>query len=86
MAFFLDEINECLWDRLGSSDKKIVLYGMGDGAEKIKAVLDEKEIPLADIMAAKQHSFTHPVILHKAEQANAAGNARVSVHRELRVS
>ena len=61
MAFFLDEINECLWDRLKCSDKKIVLYGMGDGAEKIKAVLDEKEIPLGDIMASDEfvrgHSF-----------------------------
>lgn len=61
MAFFLDEINECLWDRLGSADKKIVLYGMGDGAEKIKAALDEKGIPLADIMASDEfvrgHSF-----------------------------
>ncbi len=61
MAFFLDEINECLWDKLKSTSKKIVLYGMGDGAEKIKAVLDEKEIPLADIMASDEfvrgHSF-----------------------------
>lgn len=61
MAFFLDEINECLWDKLKSTSKKIVLYGMGDGAEKIKAVLDQKEIPLADIMASDEfvrgHSF-----------------------------
>lgn len=61
MAFFLDEINECLWDYLAKTDKKIVLYGMGNGAEKIKAALDEREIPLADIMASddfvRGHSF-----------------------------
>ena len=61
MDFFLDEINESLWDYLKSSDKKIVLYGMGNGAEKIKAVLDEREIPVADIIASDEfvrgHSF-----------------------------
>ena len=61
MAFFLDEIEECLWDYLRETDKKIVLYGMGDGAEKIKAVLDEIGAPVADIMASDEfvrgHSF-----------------------------
>lgn len=52
MAFFLDEIGSDLWEHLGSCGKKVVLYGMGDGAEKIKAVLDEKSIPVADIMAS----------------------------------
>ena len=52
MAFFLDEIDRDLWTYLKSTDKKIVLYGMGDGAEKIKAVLDEREIAVADIMAS----------------------------------
>lgn len=61
MAFFLDEIDTCLWDYLGQTDKKIVLYGMGDGAEKIKAVLDGIGVPVADIMASDEfvrgHSF-----------------------------
>ena len=52
MAFFLDEIQSDLWKYLQSVDKKIVLYGMGDGADKIKAVLDERNIPVADIMAS----------------------------------
>ena len=39
MAFFLDEIDSCLWDYLRQTEKKIVLYGMGDGAEKIKLSL-----------------------------------------------
>lgn len=61
MAFFLDDTENDLWDYLKKTDKKIVLYGMGDGAEKIKAVLDSMEIPTADIMASddfvRGHSF-----------------------------
>lgn len=61
MAFFLDEIDGCLWDHLRQTDKKIVLYGMGDGAEKIKAVLDDIGAETADIMASDEfvrgHSF-----------------------------
>ena len=61
MAFFLDEIDSCLWDYLRQTEKKIVLYGMGDGAEKIKSVLDEAGVPVADIMASDEfvrgHSF-----------------------------
>ena len=61
MAFFLDEINGCLWDYLKQTDKKIVLYGMGDGAEKIKSVLDDIGAETADIMASDEfvrgHSF-----------------------------
>lgn len=61
MAFFLDEINSCLWDYLRDTDKKIVLYGMGDGAEKIRAVLDGIGVEVDDIMASDEfvrgHSF-----------------------------
>lgn len=61
MAFFLDEIDGCLWDYLRQTDKKVVLYGMGDGAEKIKSVLDSIGVPVADIMASDEfvrgHSF-----------------------------
>lgn len=52
MAFFLDEVESDLWSYLKSASKKIVLYGMGDGAEKIKSVLDAREIETADIMAS----------------------------------
>lgn len=61
MAFFLDEIESCLWDYLQETQKKVVLYGMGDGAEKIKSVLDSIDVPVADIMASDEfvrgHSF-----------------------------
>ena len=52
MAFFLDEIDRDLWTYLKGTDKKIVLYGMGDGAEKIKSVLDDRGIEVTDIMAS----------------------------------
>ncbi len=52
MAFFLDDIKTDLWTYLKSAPKKVVLYGMGDGADKIKAVLDGRGIESADIMAS----------------------------------
>lgn len=52
MAFFLDEIGTDLWTYLKGTEKSIVLYGMGDGADKIKAVLDDRGIEVADIMAS----------------------------------
>lgn len=50
--FFLDEIENDLWGYLRSTAKHVVLYGMGDGAEKIKAVLDERGVDVSDIMAS----------------------------------
>lgn len=52
MAFFLDDIESDLWSYLKDTDKKIVLYGMGDGADKIGRVLNERGIEIADIMAS----------------------------------
>lgn len=52
MAFFLDDMESDLWTYLKSTEKRIVLYGMGDGADKIKAVLDERGIEVSDIMAS----------------------------------
>lgn len=61
MSFFLDEIDRDLWSYLKTAGKDIVLYGMGNGAEKIKNVLDEHGLAVADIMASDEfvrgHSF-----------------------------
>lgn len=61
MSFFLDDIDSCLWDYLRQTKKKIVLYGMGDGAEKIKNVLSSIDVQVDDIMASDEfvrgHSF-----------------------------
>lgn len=68
MAFFLDDIDLDLWERLSSRGKKIVLYGMGDGAEKIKAVLDEKDIPVADIMASDEFVRGHDFLGYRVKK------------------
>ncbi len=51
----------CLWERLKSSDKPVVLYGMGDGAQKVLDVMRKKGITPAGIMASdgfvRGHSF-----------------------------
>ncbi len=61
MSFFIDDLNSDLWEYLKFSGKKIILYGMGDGAVKVKAALDTKGIPVTDIMASDEfvrgHSF-----------------------------
>lgn len=60
MLNFVTE-KKSLWDRLKETKKPIVLYGMGDGAQKIIDKLNELGIPLADIFASDEfvrgHSF-----------------------------
>ena len=54
MAFFLDEIDSCLWDYLRQTEKKIVLYGMGDGADKILAQFDRLGIRASGVFASDE--------------------------------
>ena len=50
-----------LWSVLSETTKPIIMYGMGDGAEKILAVMDKHGIRPADFMASDEfvrgHSF-----------------------------
>lgn len=50
-----------VWQRLKEADKPIVMYGMGDGAEKIMNVMNSLEIKPAEFMASDEfvrgHSF-----------------------------
>ena len=50
-----------LYQHLKNTQKPIYIYGMGNGAEKLKLELDEREIPLAGIFASDEfvrgHSF-----------------------------
>lgn len=50
-----------VWQRLKEADKPIVMYGMGDGAEKIMKVMDSLGIKPAEFMASDEfvrgHSF-----------------------------
>lgn len=50
-----------LWTRLSETKKPIIMYGMGDGAEKILSVMDKYGIKPTDFMASDEfvrgHSF-----------------------------
>lgn len=50
-----------LWERLKNTNKPIILYGMGDGAQKILNVMEEKKITPSGFMASddfvRGHSF-----------------------------
>lgn len=48
----LPHVTRDLWEYLKESDKTIVLYGMGNGADKILAVLAEHKIPVGGVFAS----------------------------------
>ena len=56
-----------LWSHLAATDKKIVMYGMGNGADKILNVCAERGIEIADFFASdgfvRGHSFHGKVVL-----------------------
>lgn len=62
---------ENVWDKLKKSEKPIVLYGMGDGADKILSIFETKGIKCADIFASDEfvrgHSF-HGVRVKKLSE------------------
>lgn len=41
-----------LWEYLSETEKTVVLYGMGNGADKILAVLSERKIPVGGVFAS----------------------------------
>ena len=43
-----------LWEQLQTTQKKIVLYGMGNGADKILEVCEKKKIPVRDFFASDE--------------------------------
>ena len=56
-----------VWEKLAETDKPIVMYGMGDGAEKILAVFDKYGIKPAEFMASDEfvrgHSYRGKTVL-----------------------
>ncbi len=68
MAFFLDDIKVDLWSYLKSVSRPIVLYGMGDGAEKIAAVLESRGMRFADIMASDEFVRGHSFLGHRVKK------------------
>lgn len=57
----LPEIREDLWEYLSHTQKTVVMYGMGNGADKILRVCEEKGIAVAEFFASdgfvRGHSF-----------------------------
>lgn len=51
-----------LWERLAVCDRPILLYGMGNGADKILAVCEARGIPVADCFASD--GFVRGQIFH----------------------
>ena len=60
-----------IWQRLASTDKTVVMYGMGNGADKILAVCEKKGITVSDFFASdgfvRGHSFHGKVVLSYSE-------------------
>ena len=61
------QIKNDLWQYLATTDKKIVMYGMGNGADKILAVCERYGIEVCDFFASdgfvRGHSFHGKVVL-----------------------
>lgn len=57
----VENLPQSVWQRLKTANKPIVMYGMGDGAEKIMAVFEKLGIKPAEFMASDEfvrgHSF-----------------------------
>lgn len=61
------DIREDLWEALAHAEKPILLYGMGNGADKILAVCEARGIKIADTFASdgfvRGHSFHGKTVL-----------------------
>ena len=64
-------IDKDLWQYLAETDKKIVMYGMGNGADKILRVCAERGIEVCDFFASdgfvRGHSFHGKTVLSYSE-------------------
>ena len=72
-----------LWTYLKKSDKKIVMYGMGNGADKILSVCAERGIEISDFFASdgfvRGHSFYGKRVLSYSEMKEKYGAENVIV-------
>ena len=48
----LPHVTRDLWEYLSETEKTVVLYGMGNGADKILAVLFQRNIPVGGVFAS----------------------------------
>ena len=72
-----------LWQYLAKSDKVKVMYGMGNGADKILAICDARGIEVADFFASdgfvRGHSFHGKVVLSYSEVKEKYGAENIIV-------
>ncbi|MBE6593311.1 MAG: FkbM family methyltransferase [Ruminococcaceae bacterium] len=71
MNFSDNLVQNDLWTHLASTSKTVVMYGMGNGADKILAVCDRYNIEIADFFASdgfvRGHSFHGKTVLSYSE-------------------
>lgn len=71
MIFPFSEPTRDLWQYLSSTEKTVVMYGMGNGADKILAVCEKFKIEVADFFASdgfvRGHSFHGKRVLSYTE-------------------
>lgn len=72
-----------LWSYLASTEKTIVMYGMGNGADKILSVLEKHNICVADFFASdgfvRGHSFHGRKVLSYSEIKQKYGKENIIV-------
>lgn len=72
-----------LWEYLRATDKKIVLYGMGNGADKILSVCERYKIEISDFFASdgfvRGHEFHGKRVLSYTETKEKYGNDNMIV-------
>lgn len=57
-----------VWQRLKEADKPIIMYGMGDGAEKIMSVMNSLGIKPAEFMASDEFVRGHSFLGYKVRK------------------
>lgn len=77
------EIREDMWNRLRLSDKKKVMYGMGNGADKILKVCERYGIEICDFFASegfvRGHSFHGKTVLSYSQVKEKYGAENITV-------
>ena len=67
----LPQFDRDLWQYLSATDKPIVMYGMGNGADKILTVCKRYGIEVQDFFASdgfvRGHSFHGKPVMHYAD-------------------
>lgn len=70
----IDKTNPCVWDALKNSDRPIVLYGMGNGADKVLEQFAKRNIKCSGVMASDdfvRHQSFHGFTVKKMSELEA---------------